>query len=152
MFRMVVSCRRDDGAPHPDRMINYSKHGARYLRYLLHDGQALSYENCKYLEHSVPKTSSECRLPSRALFSIALPRSATTVAWPSSGKTTRRPNIALCAFLYLRMLHHAEYISTRDQVLLKHKENRVGHLGPGQMAGLIGIVSFDSHKVGFPVL
>lgn len=58
----------------------------------------------------------------------------------------------MCAFLYLRMLHHAEYISTRDQVLLKHKENRVGHLGPGQMAGLIGIVSFDSHKVGFPVL
>ena len=40
----------------------------------------------------------------------------------------------------------------RDQVSLKHKGFRVGHLGPGQMAGLIGIVSFDAHKVrGVPV-
>lgn len=96
---MVVSCRRDDGAPHPDRMINYSKHGARYLRYLLHDGQALSYENCKYLEHSVPKTSSECRLPSRALFSIALPRSATTVAWPLLGQDHEEAEYCFVRFL-----------------------------------------------------
>lgn len=79
------------------------------------------------------------------LFRAACPISCPSSQGLDAAKATRhrlprlrRPTLPL----YLPSLSFSIF-----QVMLKFKQHRVGFLRQGQMAGLIGLVSFDKHKV-----